>query len=64
LLLFTITIIKIKLKKKSLKKHKIKRLEKKTNRTPQEEAELENLRKKLKELEKNNQEENPFNYLP
>ena len=45
-------------------RRKIKRLEKKTNRTPQEEAELENLRKKLKELEKNNQEENPFNYLP
>jgi len=42
---------------------KIKRLEKKSNRTPEEEAELENLRARLRELEQN-QEEKPVNYLP
>ncbi len=45
-------------------RRKIKRLEQKTNRTPEEEQELENLRNKLKELEKNNHEEKPVNYLP
>jgi len=44
-------------------RRKIKRLERKTNRTPEEEAELENLRNKLKELE-NNTENKPVNYLP
>ncbi|CAI2161847.1 14251_t:CDS:2 [Funneliformis geosporum] len=41
----------------------IPRLEQKPNRTPQEEAELANLRTRLREL-KNNHEEKPFNYLP
>jgi len=44
-------------------RRKIKRLEKKTNRTSAEETELANLRKKLRELE-NNIENKPVNYLP
>jgi len=41
-------------------KRKIKKLTKRTNRTPEEETELENLRTRLKDLG-NQQEQKPFN---
>ncbi|CAI2188452.1 1678_t:CDS:2 [Funneliformis geosporum] len=42
---------------------KIKRLERKPNRTPEEEAELADLRTRLRELERKTNSE-PFNYTP